>query len=80
MVETDKGYAIIFAADKKEPDVAPFEQVREQVTKDYTDEKAETLARQSAETLLATLREQYSQGGGDFGAESAKMEVTVLGV
>jgi len=77
LVETDKGYAIIFATDKKEPEVAPFEKVREQVTKDYTDEKAETLARQSGETLLASLREQYAQGGDDFGAESAKMEATV---
>jgi peptidyl-prolyl cis-trans isomerase D len=77
LVETDKGYAIIFATDKKEPEVAPFDKVREQVTKDYTDEKAETLARQSAETLLASLREQYAQGGDDFGAESAKMGATV---
>jgi peptidyl-prolyl cis-trans isomerase D len=77
LVETGKGYAIIFAADKKEPEVAPLEQVREQVTKDYTDEKAETLARESTETLLATLREQHVQESDDFGAEAAKLEATV---
>jgi peptidyl-prolyl cis-trans isomerase D len=77
LVETGKGYAIIFAADKKEPEVAPLEQVREQVLRDYIDEKAETIARESAETLLASLKEQHVQGSDDFGAEAAKLEDTV---
>jgi peptidyl-prolyl cis-trans isomerase D len=77
LVETGKGYAIIFAADKKEPEVAPLEQVREQVTRDYSDEKAEIIARESAEAMLTTLREQHVQESDDFGAEAAKLEATV---
>ena len=77
LVETGKGYAIIFAADKKESAVAPLEQVREQVEKGYAEQEAESLARQFAETLLATLKEQHVQGKDDLAAEAANSNITV---
>ena len=77
LVETGKGYAIIFAADKKESAVAPLEQVKDQVEKGYAEQKAESLARQSAETLLATLKEQHALGKDDLAAEAANLNITV---
>ena len=77
LVETGKGYAIIFAADKKESTVAPLEQVKDQVEKGYAEQKAESLARQSAEILLATLKEQHALGKDDLAAEAANLNITV---
>ena len=77
LVETGTGYAIIFAADKKESVVAPLEQVKDQVEKGYAEQKAESLARQSAETLLATLKEEHALGKDDLAAEAANLNITV---
>ncbi len=77
LVETGTGYAIIFATDKKESEVAPLEKVRDQVEKDYAEQKAETLARESAEALLASLKEQHAQGEDDLTASAAKLGVPV---
>ena len=77
LVETGKGYAIIFATDKKESAVAPLEKVRDQVEKDYAEQKAEILARESAEALLASLKEQHAQGEDDLTASAAKLGVPV---
>jgi len=77
LVETGKGYAIIFAADKKVSGVALLEKVRDQVEKDYVEQEAETLARESAETMLASLMEQHAQGEDDFTAAAAKLGIPV---
>jgi len=77
LVETGKGYAIIFAVDKKDSEVAPLEKVRDQVEKDYAEQKAEMLARESAEALLASLKEQHAQGEDDLTAAAAKLGVPV---
>ncbi len=77
LVETDKGYAIIFAADKKDSEVASLEKVRDQVEKDYAEQKAEMLARESAEALLASLKEQHAQGEDDLTAAAAELGVPV---
>jgi peptidyl-prolyl cis-trans isomerase D len=77
LVETGTGYAIIFATDKKESEVAPLEKVRDQVEKDYAEQKAEILARESAEALLASLKEQHAQGEDDLTTSAAKLGVPV---
>jgi peptidyl-prolyl cis-trans isomerase D len=77
LVETPKGYVIIFAADKKAPEVAPLEKVRTQLEKDYRGQKAESIAAEAAENLLATLREQHGKGTDDLAAETAKLDISV---
>ena len=73
LVETPKGYAIIFAADRKEPETAPFEDVAEQVRKDYINRKSDSLAQDAAESLLAALKEN---GDSDLASEAAKHDKT----
>ncbi|MBM9613380.1 SurA N-terminal domain-containing protein [Desulfobulbus rhabdoformis] len=64
IVETGSGYAIIFAEDVKEPEVPELAAVREQVEKDYVQEKSKELARKAAETYLASLKEKHSWPAG----------------
>jgi peptidyl-prolyl cis-trans isomerase D len=73
LIETSKGYAIIFAADKKDPEVSPLEDVKEQVQQDYISANAETIAQETAESMLSTLKEQ---GGMDLASEAAKYNKT----
>ncbi len=73
LVETSQGYAIIFAADKKEPETALFEDVKEKVREDYIADKADTMAEEAAAALLAALKGEGSEG---FAAEAAKLAAT----
>jgi len=73
LVETPEGYAIIFAADRKEPETAPYEDVAEQVRKDYIRTKSDTMAQETAESMLATLKEK---GDSDLASEAAKHDKT----
>jgi len=73
LVETPQGYAIIFAADKKEPETALFEDVEEQVQVDFVSAKSEALAREAAEGMLSALKEE---GSDNFAAEAAKLDMT----
>jgi len=73
LVETPQGYAIIFAADKKEPETALYEDVEEQAREDYISAKSETMAKEAAEAMLTALKEESSE---DFAAEAAKLDVT----
>jgi len=75
LVETPQGYAIIFAADKKDPETALFEDVEEQARKDYISFKSESMAQEAAEDMLSALKEE---GGGDFAAEAAKIDMPVI--
>lgn len=68
LVETPLGYAIIFAADKKEPETALYEDVAVQVRNDYINTRSEGMAKETAEAMLSALKE----GGGDFAASAAK--------
>ncbi|MCF6291063.1 MAG: SurA N-terminal domain-containing protein [Desulfobacterales bacterium] len=52
LVTLDQGYAIIFAEDRKAPEIQPLGQVREQVRVAATTARAESLARKAAEELL----------------------------
>jgi parvulin-like peptidyl-prolyl isomerase len=69
LIETPKGYAIIFATDKKVPEIALLDDVKEQVQQDYISEKSDTMAREKAESMLTSLKEQ---GSVDLVAEAAK--------
>jgi len=69
LIETAKGYAIIFATDKKEPEVTLFEDVKEQVRQDYISQKSESMAQETAEQMLTALRENDSV---DFASEAEK--------
>ncbi len=57
LVETDKGYAIIFAEDIKEPEVPPFADVSQQISQNYAAEHAKTMAKEKADELVAKLAE-----------------------
>lgn len=63
LVETEKGYTIIYAKEIKEPAVSPLAAVREKVVSAYLDEQAGVMARQAAEGLLAAARAAQKQGG-----------------
>jgi peptidyl-prolyl cis-trans isomerase D len=69
LIETAKGYAIIFATDKKVPEIAPLDDVKEQVQQDYISVKSETMAQETAQEVLASLKEQ---GSVDLVAEATK--------
>ena len=73
LVETPQGYAIIFAADKKEPETALYEDVKEQVRKDYISAQSETMAKEAAEGLLSALKQE---GAGDLAAEAGLHDMT----
>jgi len=60
LIETSKGYAIIFAADKKEPEISPFKDVQEQVKTDYLSSRSDVMAKEAAEAMLTALKEQDS--------------------
>jgi peptidyl-prolyl cis-trans isomerase D len=69
LIETAKGYAIIFAADKKVPEISLLDDVKEQVQQDYISVKSDTMAQETAESMLASLKEQ---GSVDLVAEATK--------
>ena len=73
IVETSSGYAIIFAEDVKEPEVPGLVAVRDQVEKDYVQEKSTELARKAAEDALAALKEK---GSWPEGLEKKESEYT----
>ncbi len=72
LVETPQGYAIIFAADKKEPEIALYEDVKEQIRKDYISAQSEAMAKEAAAGLLSALKRE---GAGDFAAEAGKLDI-----
>ncbi|NOX79737.1 MAG: hypothetical protein GXP57_01350 [Deltaproteobacteria bacterium] len=58
LVETGKGYAILFVDDIREPVVPALKTVRDRVEADYRKEKGVELARQAARSLLKAAREK----------------------
>ena len=74
LVETPQGYAIIFAADKKDPEIAPYTEMAAKVRKDYINAKSEIMAQESAEAMLSALKEEGSK---DFAAEAAQFTIPV---
>ncbi|HKJ64499.1 MAG TPA: SurA N-terminal domain-containing protein [Desulfopila sp.] len=57
LVETSQGYAILMAEAIKEPQVPEMSDVRERVEADYKAERANTLAEETAQSLLDKARE-----------------------
>lgn len=60
LVETAAGYAILYAEEIKEPEVPPFAQVADQVTKDFKADSAKKAAEEAATNLLAAAKEESS--------------------
>jgi peptidyl-prolyl cis-trans isomerase D len=60
LIETSKGYAILFADEIKPPQVPAMSEVREQLISDYKDYKAKNTAEETARSLLQTAREAQS--------------------
>ncbi len=58
LVETGKGYAILFVDDVREPVVPALKDIRDRVEADYRKEKGVELARQAAISLLKEAREK----------------------
>jgi peptidyl-prolyl cis-trans isomerase D len=56
LIETDSGYAILFAIDKKPPVVPPLATVEDKVKVDFISTKAEEKARTTAATMLEQLK------------------------
>jgi peptidyl-prolyl cis-trans isomerase D len=73
LIETTKGYVIIFAADKKEPEVSPFKDVQEQVKADYLTSQSDAMAKEAAEKMLTDLK---AEGNIDLSVEAAKYDKT----
>ena len=73
LIETPQGYAIIFAVDKKDPEVALFSDVEKQVRDDYINARSETLADEAAKTMLTALQAGNGEG---FAAEAGKFDKT----
>jgi peptidyl-prolyl cis-trans isomerase D len=69
LVETPKGYAIIYAADKKEPEISPFKDVQEKVEADYLSSRSDAMAKETAEAMLVALKEQ---GAMDLSVEAER--------
>lgn len=73
LMESPKGYAIMFLIDEKPSQVPEMGAVREKVVRDFTRHKAQQLAEEDAEVILAALKE-----GADFEAEAKKRSLTLM--
>ncbi|MGV1100161.1 SurA N-terminal domain-containing protein [Thiovibrio sp. JS02] len=64
LVETGDGFAVLYVEDVKEPQVPPLAEVRARVERDFVADRAKTLAREAAVTLLATAKKEASLAAG----------------
>lgn len=55
LIETDAGYAIIFASDIQEPVVPSIDSVKENVTADYVTEQSAVLAQEATQKLITSI-------------------------
>jgi peptidyl-prolyl cis-trans isomerase D len=74
LVETSVGYAIIYAVDSKESEIAPFEMVQEDVKKDFINSRSRELAAEAAEALLATVASEQAADEAAWVAELEKSD------
>ncbi len=72
ILDTGKGYAIIYVQGRKEPAQQELNGVREQVSEDFVQKRTIQLAKDSAEQFLAKLQE-----GADFVEEAASQQITI---
>lgn len=81
LIETSRGYAILYADSVKVPAVPELDKVKDRVALDYKREKADEAARQSAESLLQQAKSLSSltgaaEKGGFTVKESGYLEKT----
>ncbi len=55
LIETDAGYAIVFASDIKAPVTPALDDVRENVTADYATEQSAVLAQEATQKLISSI-------------------------
>jgi len=70
ILETSKGYAIVFVEEKQPPAQLELADVKERVKKDFIDQTSQTLAKKTAESLLESLKK-----GADFSEEAKKLSL-----
>ena len=72
LIEGRQGYAILYVADKKQPEVPELSAVKERVKNDFIVQESARLAREAAESMLSTLKQ-----GNEFAglAEQADLKV-----
>lgn len=75
LVELYQGYAIIYAEDVKEPEIAPYETVKKDVERDYVLQRSETLAKEAATGLLTAAK--AAPGLDDWLAEIEKRNLNL---
>jgi peptidyl-prolyl cis-trans isomerase D len=68
ILETSKGYAIVYVAETQPPAPLELAAVKEQVEKDFIDQSSQSLAQKTAESLLESLK-----NGADFAEEAKKL-------
>ena len=71
IIETAKGYVILFLADNRAPEPQPFDAVKDKVKTAYIAQESARLAKTAAEELLAKLT-----GGEEFTTATAGLVVT----
>ncbi|MEN8189398.1 MAG: SurA N-terminal domain-containing protein [Thermodesulfobacteriota bacterium] len=72
LVETPRGYFILFAEDRMEPVVPPLAEVNDRLTADYKRETAMAMARKEAQTIL-----DRAATGEELNTLAAEFELTV---
>jgi peptidyl-prolyl cis-trans isomerase D len=72
LIAGEKGYAIIFLEDEKGPEIPPLADIRQQVEKDFIEERSLNLAEETARKLLAEVTE-----GADLAGTAEKLDLQV---
>ena len=65
LVETDKGYAIVFVEDIQQPEVPDLESVRDRVVENFSRAKSVELAKEQAQSILTGAKEKESLVAGE---------------
>ncbi|PIE59447.1 MAG: hypothetical protein CSA32_03590 [Desulfobulbus propionicus] len=74
LIDMDSGYAIAYVSDTKEPQVPDFNDVREQVIKDFSAAQSEKRAQKAAEDALAAATKAGSLSGQDGTKETTYLK------
>jgi peptidyl-prolyl cis-trans isomerase D len=77
LIDIDSSYAIIYVKDQKDQEILPLPEVREEVVKDYVAKQAQQMARESAESLLASLIESENDVEADWAEAVKKLDLVI---
>ena len=72
LIESDKGYGIIYVENMKNPKIPPLNDVKERVEKDFIADQAKKMTHAAAEKMLTGLK-----GGSSFDDAAGKARVAV---